>query len=137
MMPDMPALGAAALYCSLNIAILVWITVAIGLIRRRERILIGAGGNDRLAKAMRGHANAIEIMPMTLVALILAALLGAPVLLVHALGLTLTIGRFLHGYHFTRTNAPIWQRMAGFALSMLAMIGSAISAFYLGLVAMA
>ncbi|RFC66170.1 glutathione S-transferase [Fulvimarina endophytica] len=129
------ALGAVAIYCALNIAILFWISIAIGLIRRRNAILIGDGGDARLAKAMRGHANAIEMMPMTLIALALAALLGASPWLIHALGLALTIGRFLHALHFTRAGTPLWQRMAGFGLSAIALAGSAATAAILGILA--
>ena len=127
------ALGAVALYAGLNIAILVWISVAIGMIRTKNKILIGDGGNEHLAKAMRGHANAIEMMPMTLLALMLAALLGLWMPLIHALGLALTIGRLLHAYHFINADSAMWQRMAGFSLSVLAMLGSALSAVILGL----
>lgn len=131
-MVDMTALGAVAIYCSLNIAILFWISFAIGRIRIRHKVMVGDGGNEHLAKAMRGHANAIEIMPMTLLALTLAALLGASLWIVHALGLALTIGRVLHGLHFTRLNAPLWQRMVGFSLSAASMVGAAATAAIMG-----
>ncbi|EAU42618.1 hypothetical protein FP2506_07251 [Fulvimarina pelagi HTCC2506] len=130
------ALGAVAIYCGLNIAILFWISFAIGRIRVRHQIMVGDGGNAHLAKAMRGHANAIEIMPMTLLALALAALLGAWPSVIHALGLALTIGRVLHGLHFTRAEAPLWQRMIGFGLSMASMLASAATAVFMGLSAL-
>ncbi|MEN3791539.1 MAPEG family protein [Fulvimarina sp. MAC3] len=132
-MADQTALGAVAIYCGLNVAILFWISLAIGRIRIRHQILIGDGGNDHLAKAMRGHANAIEIMPMTLLALTLAALLGAWPWVIHVLGLSLTIGRVLHALHFTIAKAPLWQRMAGFGMSMAAMLGSAATACFMGI----
>ncbi|MER0237862.1 MAPEG family protein [Fulvimarina sp. MAC8] len=135
-MADTTALGAVAIYCGLNIAILFWLSFAIGRIRIRHQIMIGDGGNAHLAKAMRGHANAVEIMPMTLLAMTLAGLLGAWPLVIHVLGLALTIGRLLHGLHFTQMDAPLWQRMVGFGLSMASMLASAATAVFLGLSAL-
>ena len=129
------ALAAVALYVGLNLVILAWLTVKTGLIRRSERVLMGDGGNQRLIRVMRGHANAMEAIPPTLVAMLVIALLGAPVLAIHALGLLLTIGRFLHALHFTAADAPAWQRGGGFLLSTLAFVGAALWALAIGVAA--
>ena len=59
-------LGALALYAGLNAFILIWLAVQTGRIRQSEKVFMGDGGNPRLIRVMRGHANAIEFMPMTL-----------------------------------------------------------------------
>ena len=58
---------------------------------------------------MRGHANAIETIPMALILLLLLALLGVPAWAIHLLGIALTVGRVLHALHFNR------RRRAGLA----------------------
>ena len=130
--PSHAALAAVALYVGLNLAILTWLTVKTGLIRGSEKVSIGDGGNHRLIRVMRGHANAIEAIPPTLIAMLVIALLGAPVLAIHAFGLLLTVGRFLHALHFTAAEAPAWQRGGGFLLSTLAFAGAALWALAIG-----
>lgn len=130
------ALGAVAIYASLNMGILFWLTIQTGLIRRSERVAMGDAGNARLIRVMRGHANALEAIPMTLIALTLAALLGTSAIAIHAIGIALTAGRFLHALHFSAADAPSWQRGAGFAVSSLAMAASAILVLVRGIEAL-
>ena len=130
------ALAAVSLYVGLNLAILAWLTVKTGLIRQSEKVLIGDGGNQRLIRVMRGHANAMEAIPPTLVAMLVVALLGAPALAIHAFGVLLTVGRFLHALHFAAADAPAWQRGGGFLLSTLAFAGAGLWALAVGVAAL-
>ena len=116
------ALAATALYAALNALILLALTGATGRHRVRMRIMMGDGGDAHLVRLLRGHANAIEAMPMFFVMLGAGVALGAPALAVHALGLPFTIGRALHAWHFIQEDAPGWQRSGGFGLSFLAQI---------------
>ena len=116
------ALAATALYAAHNAIVLLVLTGATGRHRVRTRIMMGDGGDLHLVRLLRGHANAIEAMPMFFVMLATAALLGAPAFAVHAIGLPFTIGRALHALHFIQADAPAWQRGAGFGLSFLAFI---------------
>lgn len=129
------ALAAVSLYVGLNLVILTWLTVKTGLIRRNEMVSIGDGGSQPLIRVMRGHANAMEAIPPTLIAMLVIALLGASTLTIHVLGLLLTTGRFLHALHFTAADAPAWQRAGGFLLSTLAFAGAALWALVLGIAA--
>lgn len=113
-------LAIVGIYTALNMLILIWIGNATGSLRRKHRIAIGDGGNKHLIRIMRGHANAVENMPITLLMLAMAALIGAPAIAVHILGLMFTIGRGLHAWHFIQADAPGWQRFGGFGLSALA-----------------
>ena len=127
------ATGALAIYAGLNTLILLWLAFQTGRVRQSEKILMGDGGNPRMIRIMRGHANAIEFIPMTLIALLVVALLGGPAWAIHGFGLLLTVGRFLHALHFTAADAPGWQRSAGTGLSILAMLGAALWALFAGL----
>jgi hypothetical protein len=117
-MMQWPVVG---LYAALNVLILFWLTIATGAARRQAKVLVGDGGDPRLIKVMRGHANAIENIPMMFVMMILAAGMGTPTYVLHALGLAFTVGRFLHAMHFIKDDSPRWQRSAGFSLGFLAM----------------
>ena len=128
-----PALSAVSLYAGLNALVLVWLSVQTGRIRHRVGVSIGDGGKPRLIRVMRGHANAIETVPMALILLLLGALQGLPAWVIHALGLALTVGRVLHALHFTAADAPGWQRAAGAGLSALVLLASAFAAIVAGL----
>ena len=130
------ALAAVALYVGLNLVILAWLTIATGGVRRSQKVLIGDGGDQRLIRVMRGHANAMEAIPPTLIAMLVIAILGAPALAIHALGILLTAGRFLHALHFTAADAPGWQRGIGFLLSTLAFAAAGIWALVEGVLAL-
>ncbi|MDF1608463.1 MAPEG family protein [Hoeflea sp. YIM 152468] len=114
-----PALSAAGIYAALNMVILFWIAIETGRLRAKHKVSIGDGGVKHLVRIIRGHANAIENMPMFFVLLIIAVLMGIPAIAVHGLGLIFTVGRGLHAWHFIQEDAPGWQRGGGFTLSFL------------------
>ena len=116
------SVAAVGLYTALNAFILLWLTGATGKARGKYKVSIGDGGHPYLIRVMRGHANAIEMMPMFLLMLGITALLGAPAIAVHVLGIVFTVGRALHAWHFIQEDAPGWQRGAGFGLAFLAFL---------------
>jgi uncharacterized membrane protein YecN with MAPEG domain len=113
------AIAIVGLYAGLNTLILLWIAIATGQLRAKYKISIGDGGNLHMIRIMRGHANAVENVPMAIILMIIMGFLGAPIYVLHAFGIALTIGRFCHAIHFTKEDAPGWQRAAGASLSML------------------
>ncbi|MFT4794002.1 MAG: putative membrane protein YecN with MAPEG domain [Paracoccaceae bacterium] len=120
------ALAAAALYAGLNTLIILALSFATIRQRLSLKVDLGDGGHAPLARAIRGHGNAAETIPLALVLLVLVALAGAPAAAVHALGLALTVGRALHGWHFTHEGAPMWQRKYGMLLTLLVLIFAAL-----------
>jgi uncharacterized protein len=122
-----PGLTIVGFYAGLNGLILLWLAVHVGLVRQRLAISIGDGGAPALLRAMRGQANFVEYVPLILVLLGLLAALAAPLWLLHLLGLALTLGRLLHGLHFTREDAPAWQRAAGAGLSLLVLCAGSLA----------
>jgi uncharacterized membrane protein YecN with MAPEG domain len=128
-----PALQSVALYAGLNGLILLWLAVHVTMVRGREKVMIGDGGNPVMIRAMRGMANFIEFVPLILLQMTLMAALGAPAWLIHVFGISLTLGRVAHGWHFSRDDAPGWQRGLGagitfllLALGSLGLVGHAV-----------
>lgn len=117
-----PQLAATGIYACLNMLILFWISTVTGKLRGRYKVSIGDGGVAHLTRIMRGHANAVENMPMFFVLLVIGALMGMPLIMVHVLGAMFTIGRALHAWHFIQADAPGWQRAGGYGLSALAQL---------------
>ena len=123
------AVSAVGLYVALNAFILFYLANATGAIRRKLRVMVGDGGQPALQKIMRGHANAIEIMPMTFLLLLIAALMGLPAWAIHGLGIVFTVGRAIHAWHFAHDDSPFRYRIVGFGLSVLVFALLAVGVF--------
>jgi uncharacterized protein len=122
----MGATHAAALYVGLNILIAVALIVGVIRQRRKHKVVLGDGGHPSLKRAIRAHANAVEVMPLALIGLLALASLGSSALVMHILGACLTLGRALHAYGLSNSEGTSFGRMAGMALSITALIGTAI-----------
>jgi uncharacterized membrane protein YecN with MAPEG domain len=72
------------------------------------------------------HANFAEYVPLALILLVLAELTGAAGLTLHALGLALLIGRVLHAYGVSQAEEDYRFRVAGMALTFVALISGAL-----------
>ena len=85
-----------SLYTSLSALLIVWLSLSVIKLRRKNRISIGDGGIEELQLAIRTHSNAVEYIPIALLLLLTLELNGAPKILIHLLGATLIIGRIFH-----------------------------------------
>jgi uncharacterized membrane protein YecN with MAPEG domain len=114
----MQLLETAALYVGVNILILLVLAVLVMMGRRKHKIVLGDGSNEDFTRAVRAHANAAEYIPAALVGLVTLALFdpATPVWLLHAAGISLTLGRILHGIGL-HTGALNAGRMLGMALT--------------------
>lgn len=121
----MTALGAAALYMSLNGVLLVILAVRIIRLRQRYRVGIGDGGNAVLARAIRVHGNFTEYAPLALLLILATALLGYPAWVVHGLGIALTAGRVAHAVGLTGSIGRSPGRFAGMSLTFLTILVAA------------
>jgi uncharacterized protein len=114
-------LEIAALYAGVNILIMLALALVVVLGRRRHKIRLGDGGNEVFARSIRAHANAAEYIPAGLVGILILALMepAAPLWLLHASGISLTVGRTLHGIGLN-TGVLNAGRMGGMVLTWLA-----------------
>jgi len=129
----MTASAAVALYTGLNVLIifaLIWQVIGH---RRREKITLGDGGFPPLIRAIRAHANAIEIAPIALIGLIVMVMANAPLWAIHVGGLSLTLGRALHGYGLSRNEGASFGRMVGMILSLTALLWIGVYCIWLAL----
>lgn len=114
-------LEVAAIYVGLNILILFVLSYLVIAGRRKHKIVLGTGENRDFERAVRAHGNAAEYIPAALVGLVVAAFMepAAPAWVLHGAGLSLTIGRILHGIglHTSALNAG---RMIGMVLTWVA-----------------
>lgn len=71
-----------------------------GVLRAKEGISIGDGGNQTLLLRMRRHANFVENVPLALVLIAMLEMQAVPAAAIHALGAGLVLGRTLHWVGF-------------------------------------
>src|SRR5436190_19911167 len=93
-------LKMTALYIVLNAAIMIALAANVISMRYRTRTRFGDTCNPEMLRAIRAHANNTEYVPIALILLLLSHNLGAGLPLIHAIGLSLTVGRLLHGIGF-------------------------------------
>jgi uncharacterized membrane protein YecN with MAPEG domain len=121
-MPGVETLSIVGLYAGLNGLVLLWLALHVGRVRARYKVHVGDGGKPALIRAMRGQANFTEYVPFALIVMTLAAMTGLPGFLLHVMGVLLTAGRVLHGWHFAHDGAPSWMRGIGAGLTMLVIL---------------
>lgn len=111
-------LEVAALYAGVNILILLVLAVLVVAGRRKHKITLGHGDNEAFGRAVRAHGNAAEYIPAGLVGIVLLALFdpATPIWLLHASGISLTLGRILHAWGL-HTGTLNFGRMFGMVLT--------------------
>jgi uncharacterized membrane protein YecN with MAPEG domain len=93
---------------------------------------LGDGGDPKVLRLMRGHANFAEYVPLILVLMGLLELNGLPKWALHGLGATLLAGRLLHGYALSFTQGFVFGRSAGIALTLLPLLAGGGLCLYRG-----
>jgi len=113
---------AAALWVALHLVLLLTLSVLVVRLRQQHKVALGDDDIPELARAVRAFGNASEYIPAGLAALIVLALLEAPPLAVHVVGITLFAGRLVHAIGLsTSGGASVW-RAIGIVLTWLAYI---------------
>jgi uncharacterized membrane protein YecN with MAPEG domain len=115
-------LQIVALYAALNVMIALGLSIRVGMVRSKTGIALGDGADMVLQRAMRTHANNVEYVPFVLILLVLLALLQAPSLLLHGLGIGLTFARITHAFALNRDGGMTAGRTIGASLTMLVML---------------
>lgn len=114
------------LYVALGVLLVLVLAIRVVLRRWTARIGIGDGDDKELRKRIRAHGNAIEYLPLGLLALLLLDLDGTTPLLLHACGSTLIVARVAHALGLSRTGGTSPERFAGIGLTLLVMLAMAV-----------
>jgi len=111
-MEQVSVLSITPIYIAILGFLFLPITMRIALYRIKSKISLGTGDDPELERRMRGQANFIETVPMALFLLIVMEILGASNMWLHALGLTLVLGRIAH-YFALIDLVPLAVRVIG------------------------
>ncbi len=123
-----------ALYAALLTPLMLVLAARVIRHRRSQRVEIGDGDDRELLRRMRVHANFVETVPFALILLALDEQLGASPWLLHALGVPLLVGRYLHAYGLSQTPHIMRLRVLGMALTLTS-IGLAAAVALVGSIA--
>ena len=122
---------AAALWVGLHLILLLALSLLVVRQRRRHKVALGDGGVPELAQAIRAFGNATEYVPAAMIGIAVLALVQAPPLAIHLIGVLLFAGRLLHGFGLSRSGGSSFARSIGVTLTWLAYVfASAALLFY-------
>lgn len=108
---------------------LVFAVLSVLVVLQRVALDKAPDGADEadLNKSMRVQANFVEYVPLALVLMLCAELQGAPGIAVHAMGATLLFARICHAVGMGRTPQVTILRAAGFLLTFVMLVLSALA----------
>lgn len=122
-----PASGhAAALWVGLNLILLLILSGLVVRLRQKHKIALGDGGIPELARAVRTFGNAAEYVPTGMVALAVLAIVSAPAVAIHIVGVLLFAGRLIHGVGLFNTGGASIPRAIGMVLTWLGYLFAAV-----------
>ena len=114
-------MAITALYAALITVVFLALSRRVIVLRRAAQVPLGDGGDRKLARAMRAHANCAEYAPLGIILIGLAESLSVPALIVHALGLSLVAGRIVHAYGVSQEPENFRFRVSGMSLTFTAL----------------
>ncbi len=112
------------IYAGLIALLFIYLSLRIITVRRGQKISLGDGGDKDMARRIRVQGNCAEYAPIALILLAMVEQQGAPVWLVHLLGLILLLGRVMHAWGLGQVPQNLPGRIYGMALT-LGMIAAA------------
>jgi uncharacterized membrane protein YecN with MAPEG domain len=125
-MPTLVVPAVSSAYAAVLALLAALLTVRVILGRVRTGIQVGDGGDAPLRQAIRAHANLAEQVPLALLLIVLAEMLGTPTAWVYALGGVLVLGRLLSAFGLSRSLDASQPRQMGAGLTVLVVVAAAL-----------
>ena len=119
------------LFTALHALLMMVLVYRVVTYRRGAKIGLGDGGDTRLLRRMRVHANFIEYVPIALLLLALLEVCGLDARAVWALGGTLLLSRLLHAWGLSSTGGVSIGRFWGTLLTWLVLVVAALAGVWL------
>ena len=118
------------LYAALLTLWFIVLSLRVIKLRGHHRVSLGDADRPDLRRAIRGHANFAEYVPLALLLLLVIELSRFSLYVVHLIGAVLLIARLLHGYALAFT--PEWKfgRVWGAALTFVVLVIAAVLCLY-------
>jgi len=111
-------------YAAILGLLICWLALRVISVRRKHKVLYIDGGVTELQIARTAHSNAIEYIPISLILLFTLEFNGAPLWLIHIVGVCFVVGRCLHCRAILTENLKL--RVLGMQLTLFSIIGLSI-----------
>ena len=115
------------IYAALIALIFIALSARVILYRRAHRLGLGDHGDKSLMKRMRAQANCAEYAPFGLLLMALVEMQNPYSGVIHLIGLTLLLGRAIHGYGFSASPPIMIMRQSGMMLTLASYVLSIIA----------
>jgi uncharacterized protein len=113
---------SSPIYIGLAAVLLFYLSMRVNMLRHRYEVGLGDGGHEDLHRAIRVQANFVEYVPIALLLILAADLVGHEKWTVHGLGIALLVGRVCHAYGLSRDAGRSPGRAVGIVLTYLVLI---------------
>jgi len=111
-----------AIYAAILGLIMIGLSAYVSAKRAKIGVSIGDGGDLALLERIRRHGNFTEVVPMALLLMALAEMLGAGTGWINAAGIILVVARLLHPVGIMATEVNSLLRFAGSMGTFVAML---------------
>ena len=106
---------------------LLYLVLSLRVVQLRRRgISLGDGGDPRMTRVIRGHANFAEYVPLILVLMLILEMARTSLYVLHVLGIALVVGRVLHGYSLSFSARFRSGRLWGATLTLAVLLVAAV-----------
>ena len=112
------SLVVTPVYAGLLTLVYLVLTARVVRYRRGNQISLGDSGDAQMGKRIRVHGNFAEYAPLAMILLLLTELQGAPVPVLHLIGLAFLTGRICHAIGVSQTPQIMPLRVAGMMLTI-------------------
>ncbi len=110
----------------------VWLMIRVGQVRTSEKVSVGDGGNEKVIRRMRAHANYVEYTPFVLVLIAAIELAGRGTPWLAYVSGVYFIGRIAHAFGMEGGNLGK-GRMLGTMVTLLTLVGLSVVATLIGM----
>ena len=106
---------------------LLYLVLSLRVVQLRRRgISLGDGGDPRMTRVIRGHANFAEYVPLILVLMLILEMARTSLYVLHVLGIALVVGRVLHCYSLSFSVRFRFGRLWGATLTFAVLLVAAV-----------
>lgn len=119
-----------AFYAALLGLIFFALTVFVIKGRFKYRVSLGDGGQEEMQRRIRVQANFAELVPFSLLLMMLSEMQGLPLVAVHVLGVSLLTGRLLHIWGLLTKEGASFGRTTGMILTGAVIVASSLWLLY-------
>lgn len=109
----------------------LWLAIRVSLVRVSDKVLHGDGGNPKMLRRMRAHANFTEYAPAILILMALIEFARGPSIWLWGIGIVFILARLAHAFGMEATTL-VRLRQVGAMLTWIVLLTLSVWAAVIG-----